>query len=431
MPRRSMPSTSSSCCASSSHRLLVERRLLAAQGAEGLHLGLVGQVGDDALVGLQAPQDVGAHQIAQRAVGVVRPLGEPLDEARRTAWTIPSRPGLMKSKIDQRSPSRFSMGVPVSAMRASARSCLTGLVCLAPGFLMACASSSTTSRHGVLRQPGRPRQEAVAGDDQIDVRQIARAHRSSASRPVCADGWSDDRLQARCESLDLRGPVGEQRGRAPPAGSACGRSSALLLQHQQQRQDLDGLAEPHVVGETGAEPQAGQQIEPFARRPADRAAACPGATAGIDPREPSRMRASRARSPPAMVRPRSGSSRRSASAVLSSAMRGAGQQPHGLAEGQAIGGGARSIASNCSSVRLSRSRSISTHLPRMKARPSDCASSCLISARRKLLAVERHLHAGSRAARPSRAARAPCRRPSPSPAGVRDGSCASLPASAR
>ena len=44
------------------HRLLVERGLLAAQEAEGLHLGLVGQVGDDALVGLQPPQDIGAHQ---------------------------------------------------------------------------------------------------------------------------------------------------------------------------------------------------------------------------------------------------------------------------------------------------------------------------------------------------------------------------------
>jgi hypothetical protein len=41
----------------------------------------------------------------------------------------------MKSKIDQRSPSRFSIGVPVSAMRVSARSCLTVWVCFAPGVL--------------------------------------------------------------------------------------------------------------------------------------------------------------------------------------------------------------------------------------------------------------------------------------------------------
>ncbi len=60
------------------HRLLVKRRLLAAQGTEGLHLGLVRQVGDDALVGLHAPQDVGAHQVAQRSVGIVRPVGKAL-----------------------------------------------------------------------------------------------------------------------------------------------------------------------------------------------------------------------------------------------------------------------------------------------------------------------------------------------------------------
>ena len=46
------------------HRLLVERRLLAAQRAEGLDFGLVGQVCNDALVGLEAPQDVGAHKVA-------------------------------------------------------------------------------------------------------------------------------------------------------------------------------------------------------------------------------------------------------------------------------------------------------------------------------------------------------------------------------
>ena len=53
-------------------RLLVERGLLAAELAVRLDLGLVGQVGDDGLVGLQAPQDVRPHQVAQRAVGVVR-----------------------------------------------------------------------------------------------------------------------------------------------------------------------------------------------------------------------------------------------------------------------------------------------------------------------------------------------------------------------
>ena len=62
--------------------LLVERGLLAAELAEGLDLGLVGQIGDDGLVGLEAPQDVGPHQVAQRAVGVVRLVREALGVAR-------------------------------------------------------------------------------------------------------------------------------------------------------------------------------------------------------------------------------------------------------------------------------------------------------------------------------------------------------------
>ena len=50
----------------------------------------------------------------------------------------------MKSKIDHRSPIWFSTGVPVKAMRALARRALVAWVCLAFGFLMACASSRTT-----------------------------------------------------------------------------------------------------------------------------------------------------------------------------------------------------------------------------------------------------------------------------------------------
>ena len=53
------------------HRLLVERRLLAAQRAERLDLRLVRQIGDDRSVGLQAAQDVGAGEIAQRPIGIM------------------------------------------------------------------------------------------------------------------------------------------------------------------------------------------------------------------------------------------------------------------------------------------------------------------------------------------------------------------------
>ena len=49
--------------------------------------------------------------------------------------------------MDHKSPSRFSIGVPVSANLDFALSFLAARVCFASGFLMACASSSTTSCH--------------------------------------------------------------------------------------------------------------------------------------------------------------------------------------------------------------------------------------------------------------------------------------------
>ena len=70
--------------------------------------------------------------------------------------TDPRSPGFRKSKIDHRSPSRFSTGVPVRARRHFDCSALTARVCLAPGFLMAWASSRITVRHGwVFIQPVR------------------------------------------------------------------------------------------------------------------------------------------------------------------------------------------------------------------------------------------------------------------------------------
>ena len=49
----------------------VHRRLPLAQPAERPHFDLLGQVVDDAAVGLQPPQDVRLHQAAQRGVAVL------------------------------------------------------------------------------------------------------------------------------------------------------------------------------------------------------------------------------------------------------------------------------------------------------------------------------------------------------------------------
>ena len=55
-------------------QLGVQRRLPLAQPAERPDFDLVGQVGDDAPVGLQPPQDVRLHQVPQRRVAVLLAL---------------------------------------------------------------------------------------------------------------------------------------------------------------------------------------------------------------------------------------------------------------------------------------------------------------------------------------------------------------------
>ncbi len=50
----------------------------------------------------------------------------------------------MNSMIDHRSDSRFSTGVPVSAIRVAAGRARTARACLVAWFLMFCASSQTT-----------------------------------------------------------------------------------------------------------------------------------------------------------------------------------------------------------------------------------------------------------------------------------------------
>ncbi len=63
------------------HRSLVQPRLHVAERTVGLHLSLVGQIGNDALVALQAPQDVGLHQVAQGRVVRMLVLFEAAREA--------------------------------------------------------------------------------------------------------------------------------------------------------------------------------------------------------------------------------------------------------------------------------------------------------------------------------------------------------------
>src|SRR4051812_34602243 len=66
----------------------------------------------------------------------------------------------------------------------------------------------------------------------------------------------DLRVQAGGEALDFGGPIGEQRRRGHQQ-ARLGMVSSLLLD-QQQRQDLDRLAQAHVVGKACSQAKPGQ-----------------------------------------------------------------------------------------------------------------------------------------------------------------------------
>ena len=71
----------------------------------------------------------------------------------------------------------------------------------------------------------------------------------------------DQRLQARREAFDLRRPVGQQRRRGDQQ-AWLPLAVRLALEHKQQRQHLNGLAQPHVVGQASAEAEFREQIQP-------------------------------------------------------------------------------------------------------------------------------------------------------------------------
>ena len=92
---------------------------------------------------------------------------------------VPTRPGLVKSRIAQRSPRPFSIGVPVSATRVRAgmrRSCCD--VSFA-GFLIACASSSTTRAHST---------SAIASTSRTAVPYVVTTTSASATSAAISSG---------------------------------------------------------------------------------------------------------------------------------------------------------------------------------------------------------------------------------------------------
>ena len=64
----------------------------------------------------------------------------------------------------------------------------------------------------------------------------------------------DEDNEVRSEARDLGAPVRDQRRRHDQEAGFVP-SAAFLLQQHEQRDDLEGLAQPHVVGKASAQTQ--------------------------------------------------------------------------------------------------------------------------------------------------------------------------------
>ena len=123
------------------------------------------------------------------------PALQALHEGGELAARCPAAPGWRTRRSTSRSPSRFSTGVPVSASRQRARSARIARACLVPAFLMAWASSATTtSQAAAAAGPGVAgcRSWSARRRRRPAVRRPARPARGQASRrggPPARAGW--------------------------------------------------------------------------------------------------------------------------------------------------------------------------------------------------------------------------------------------------
>ena len=148
-------------------RLLVERGLAAAQAAERVDLGFVGQVGDDAAVGLEPAQNVRPDERAQREVGVAAfARGEPFGEVGELLGPA-EQAGV--EEIEQRP----QVGQPVLDRRAgegdarAASKLLDGAGLPRAGVLDRLRLVENEQTPLPLAQPRQARQHRVRGDDQV------------------------------------------------------------------------------------------------------------------------------------------------------------------------------------------------------------------------------------------------------------------------
>ena len=159
--------------------------------------------------------------------------------------------------MDFSSERRFSTGVPVRAARRCACRERAARDCAAAGFLMFCASSSARYSHVTPDRSARSRctRAYVVTRRSTSLEELLERLAARAARAVVHD---DAKL--RREALGLADPVlGDGRGADEERRAD---AFARVARREQRREELDRLAEAHVVRETRAEAAREQEAQP-------------------------------------------------------------------------------------------------------------------------------------------------------------------------
>ena len=233
------------------HAGLIQRRLQPGKPAERLQFGLVRQVADHRFVRLAPPQQVRLHQLAQRRVairGCLHALAE-LAKRRRASQQsrvqkIHQRPQIAQPVFHRRSGHGDARVRPQLLHRPR----LPG-----PGVLDRLRFVQHAQPPAVVAQPLVARCGTVRG--QHEVRGHFRLPRSLRRRRAVRQ----PHRQLGREPRDFCLPVAEQRCRHHHQRRP---AITLPLQRAQKREHLQGLAQTHVVGQTRAEAQAHEQVQP-------------------------------------------------------------------------------------------------------------------------------------------------------------------------
>ena len=408
---------------------LVERGLGAGERAERRHLGLVGEIGDDASVGLEATQDVGPHERAKGRVALGLALGHATGRA-------PELPGAPEQPGGEEVEERPEIAETVLHRRAGEREPHAPAQTLGQpglpraGILDGLRLVEHHEPHSRSRSHGTRPERAVGGEHRVGRVDLLGAP-SPRARPRPWRRRARRRAASPGEALGLGRPVGEQRAGHDEEG---GRRPRASPPEEQEREHLEGLAEAHVVGEADAQAELVRPTRATARPTrwygrSEARSSPPGShrrerLRGPQPVEDVLHPGSRLDARPPARRSGEG-------APSSPASRPAREHPHRLVEDTPSRRARLLDVLPVLEHLAKRAPSASTHRPLMRTRalrsPGGWPGAPRPTAARRRGRPPRR----SRAPRPCRAARAAGRPPSPSPGAGAAPSCSTSPEPAR